>query len=326
MKAVVIGTAGMGKGWLKAVAEHPDWELAAAVDIDREAAAKAGAEHGVPAFGDLSAAAATGAEVAIIVVPPGAHRPVALDAFRLGMDVITEKPLAESLASAQEMIAAAKASGRRLVVSQNYRWQPPVQAMRQALASGAIGRIGYVEWYFRKAVRFGGWRDQYDEILLEDMSIHHFDLIRYLTGQEAESVTAASFRPEWSWFRGRPSASVQIALSGGVPVSYFGSWVAWGRQTSWNGEARIVGTEGAIELGDDVPLLYRADRQEPEPLPLPPMRFTGLAYTLDEFVRSAAEGRPHATDASDNIRSLALTAAAVEAARTGQKVSVRSEA
>lgn len=324
MRAIVVGVGGFGQAWLKALANHPGWELAAVVDVNEQAAHRAAAEWGVPAFGDLAAAAqATQAQVVVCVVPPPAHKPVALEAFACGLDVITEKPLADTLDNALAMVRAAREAGRRLVVSQNYRWRPHIQAMRAALAEGAIGELGYVEWHFRRAHRFGGWRDQYDEILLEDMSIHHFDLIRYLTGRDAEWVVAAtSFRPPWSWFRGRPCAAVQFRLAGGVPVSYFGSWVAWGRQTSWDGEVRLVGTQGAIELVDQVPYLYRAGAAEPEPLPLPAMPYTDMAYTLEEFLRAVAEGRPHATDAADNIRSFAMVCAAVEAARTGRSVPV----
>jgi predicted dehydrogenase len=246
-RAILVGSGGFGQQWAKAVQEHPGWTLAAVVDLDRSVAEQVASEYGVVGFTDLvTATAATGATVAICVVPPAAHMAVALDAFGLGMDVITEKPLADSLQSAREMIAAARASGRHLVVSQNYRWRPHIQAVKEALAEGAIGEIGYVEWHFRRATELDGWRDAYDEILLEDRSIHHMDLIRYLTGLNADVVSAASFRPPWSWMRGRPCASVQITLEGGLPVSYFGSWVDWGRQTPWDGEARIVGRDGAI--------------------------------------------------------------------------------
>src|SRR5690606_18211388 len=98
----------------------------------------------------------------------------------------------------------AKQFSSHVMISQNYRYRPEIQSIKNAVEQGKVGPVEYVEWNFRRATKFGGWRDQYQEIIIEDMSIHHFDLLRYILGKNASSVFAKSMRPSWSWFNGNP--------------------------------------------------------------------------------------------------------------------------
>jgi predicted dehydrogenase len=335
LRCAVAGL-GLGRAWAKLIDDSPEFTLAGLIDVDADRLASYGEEFGVPVesrFTDYEQALARlEADAVVVVTPPAFHRDNVLAALEAGFHVLSEKPLAANIAEAREMAAAIHKSDRKFMVSQNYRWQDHVETVRGAIADGLIGEPGYVTLGFHKGFRFGGWREGLADVLLEDMSIHHFDLLRHLTGRNCLSLYARSFRPHWSWFAGNSAASVLIEMEGGIEVNYTGSWVSRGKETSWHAEHRIVGDRGAIHWdGPEATLVVghpEDDPKEPklESSVLPPRKLdhAGFEYSLYEFGRAVAEGREPVTGIDDNIQSFAMAMAAIESARTGQPIDVQA--
>lgn len=326
-RMIVAGAGAMGRAWLQTLAADPRWVVVALADVAPAALAEAGEAFAIPPERRfLSAEAAieqVAADAALVVTPPETHRSVSVAALRRGLPVFSEKPLAASLTDGVAVLNAARRSGAPLMVGQGRRWLPHIAAMRDAVAAGLIGELGYLTCQFRIPFRFGGWREAMPEVLIEDLAIHHFDSIRFITGRDGVRVFAHSFRPGWSWFSGNACASVDLTLAGGVPVQYFGSWVARGPRSSWDGELIVVGSAGALLLREDETVWHYAGEDEaPTPLPLPAFEPGGLARGLDLFTRAVRGEAPPAPDGEDNIHSLALTSAAVASSRTGQPVDV----
>ncbi len=327
LRMIVVGAGAMGRAWLRALAADPRWEVSALADISPEALREAGAAFGVPEGRHfLSAEAAlehAPADAALVVTPPETHRAVSVAALARGLPVLCEKPLGASLRDGVAVLNAARRSGAPLMVGQGRRWLPHIVALRDAVAGGLIGELGYLTCQFRIPVRIGGWREAMPEVLIDDQAIHHFDTIRFITGRNGERVFAHSFRPAWSWVRGNACASVDLRLTGGVPAQYFGSWVARGPRSSWDGELIIVGSEGALLLREDETIWhYSGEDETPRPLTPPALAPAGLARGLDLFTRALAGEAALEPDGEDNIHSLALTSAAVASSRTGQPVDV----
>ncbi len=335
LRCAVAGL-GLGRVWTKLIHEAPEFELAGLIDVDPARLADYGAQYGVPesarfldydqALGSLEA------DVIVVVTPPNAHKRHVLSALDAGFHVLSEKPLAASMDEAREMARHISASPRKYMVSQNYRWRDNVETVRQALKAGAIGEIGYITLEFNRGHRFGGWREQLPDVLLEDMSIHHFDLIRHLTGRNCASIYARSFHPYWSWFGGNPAASVLLSMEGGVEVAYSGSWVSRGQETTWGGKWRIVGEKGAIHWDGPESSLVTG---RPEDNPRDPQLTTSalapatlehieFAWSLYELKGAIEENRTPLTGIDDNIQSFAMAMAAIESARSGKPVDVQA--
>lgn len=255
----------------------------------------------------------------LIVTPPQTHKELAIKAIQQGFHVMMEKPLAHTLEEAKELLDFKQNHHKQLMVSQNYRWNRPIQTVKQLLDAGEIGKVEWMNYSFQRASHFGGWRDRYDHILLEDMSIHHFDLMRYLLNKNPVEVYAQSYRPSWSWFQGNPNAHVSIAFEDDVHVSYAGSWVTKGKETPWNGEFRLVGEKGAIELIEDKVTLYDSNN-EARNVPIVNLPYDDRTLSLDHFVQSIIIGNQVATSIEDNIKSYELTCAAIESAVTHKVV------
>ncbi len=328
MKLIHVGVGGFGRTWLNVVAGRAGVEHAALVDVDERALETARAQLGLPAsrcFADYRAAfAAVDADAVLCVTPPDMHRQVAEAAFAAGLHVLTEKPLADTMAGAVRMVEAAEAADRRLMVSQNYRFHPWVRTIRSLLESGEFSAPDNVFVRFAKAPRFrGSFRLKMEHPLVRDMSIHHFDLLRALTGREPVSVFARTWRPGWSWFEHDPCAVAVFEFDGGLQALYHGSWVARSAETTWNGYWCIECCRAAIELRGETVHLTPADHPEEDTeVELHRMPCEGQAYSLLEFGRAIAEGRAPETSGRDNLRSLAMVFAVTQSAARGEPVHI----
>ncbi len=337
-RCVVVGCGGMGRGWMKNLQSNPRSELVGVVDIRQEAALAAAKEYGLDpkyAFTDLTAAvSACRPDFIADVTVPEAHAQTTITALRLGLPVIGEKPLADSMEAARRMCDAAKDSGKLSMISQSKRYETNHISFAGALASGAIGEITTVNCDFYIGAHFGGFRDQMQSPLVLDMAIHHFDMCRYFTGAAATTVYAHEFNPTSSWYKGDVSASAIFQLERGIIFTYRGSWCAEGCHTSWNGNWRVAGTRGTLLLEQDQ--FPRGERlktggkdgfhRELEPVPVPRIETNGegIAGSLNEFLDALEHGKPvQPGESRDNIHSLAMVFAAMASARAGARVPVR---
>jgi predicted dehydrogenase len=333
LRLIQCGVGGFGRGWL---AKHTrcsdDFELAAIVDISAEALEQAGAIATVPAgrrFRSLEAALEkVAADAVLTVTPPAAHVRHAELAFAHGLHLMTEKPIADTMEHARRMVRLARQSGRQLVVSQNYRYRPAIQKLRHLLAEGVVGAFGHGRMEFFVPADFTGtFRETLDNVLIVDMAVHHFDLVRCVTGRDITRVRAHSFRPAWSWYAHHSAAHAWLELEGGLPFAYCGDWSARGRATSWNGDWRLQCAEGSLHLGrDDELFIARSERWsknetiqivDPGPLPL-----TEQAATLRLFAEAIRSGQPPEISGEDNLRTFGAVMAAVRSACEGRDVEV----
>jgi predicted dehydrogenase len=256
LKIVQVGLGGWGWSWTDLVQSSPDWDLVAVVDID-EARLRSASEH----FGLrdeqlhrtlASAVSACRPDACLVVVPPEVHAPVTIEAARLGLHCLVEKPIADTVRDAKAMIEAAANAGVHLVVNQNYRFRRAPRTVKRLVAQGLIGEIGSVNIQFQKAAHFGGgFREKMAHPLVVDMAIHHFDQLRGSLGFEPVEVTARSWNPKWSWFEGDACANAVLRSATGAVAVYSGSWVSQGWETTWDGDWRIQGGDGELHWANN---------------------------------------------------------------------------
>ncbi|WP_077624535.1 Gfo/Idh/MocA family protein [Sediminibacillus massiliensis] len=326
IKVIQIGVGGFGQSWLEILRDYQQIEIVAVVDIFKqnlETAKSLLNNQSISFYQDhKQALQEKNADAAIIITPPQTHKSLAIDALEAGLFVFMEKPITKEVDDAFELYEQSKKYSKFIMISQNYRWRPEIEALRKCVREGSIGTIEYGEWNFRRATKFGGWRDQYNEILIEDMSIHHFDLMRHILGKEAKSIYAKSMRPSWSWFGGNPVVSATIDFDGDTLINYFGSWVTRGKETSWNGELKLVGSKGMVELTDDIPKITLADGTIRE-LKLAELPYEDRAYSIFEMVQSIRQNRKPVTHIGDNLKSFAMIGGALNSIKEGKEISIK---
>ncbi|WP_028552936.1 Gfo/Idh/MocA family protein [Paenibacillus sp. UNC451MF] len=328
MKVIQVGVGGFGKYWLENIKSVESIELVAIADVQQS-----NLDEALNVLGDLKvpvflsheeAFREVKADLALLITPPPTRHRLTRDALEAGMHVIVEKPMASTYREALQLLEIAQSYDLLVSVNQNYRWTPEMKAIRTALESGLIGAAEVVEWQFnRDGSRNRGpqseWRKNREEPLLTELSIHHFDLMRYLLNAQPISLFANSFSPSWNERGGNVSASVILKFAGGTHVNYFASSGNKGKDTTWTGNFRIVGKLGALEFSDGLAYHVTEDG-ESHLLELPVQKYSNVAYTVNEFVQAVREGRRPVTHIADNLISFSMVGAAVESSKTGKVV------
>ncbi|XVV14256.1 Gfo/Idh/MocA family protein [Actinoplanes sp. CA-131856] len=160
-----------------------------------------------------------------ICTPGDTHREIALAALAAGKHVLCEKPLANTVAEAQEMAAAAaQARGVFAMCGFNYRRVPAVALMRELVTAGRIGKLHHVratylqDWIVDPEFPLV-WRLQKDVAgsgALGDIGAHIVDLTQFVTGQSIAAVSALTE----TFVKSRPLPSASAGLSASGTSSY----------------------------------------------------------------------------------------------------------
>lgn len=330
----------MSKGWLSAIADHPllkgRIDIVGLVDLHGPTAEQRAAEFGLTQAvigSDLDAVLeATKPDLLFDVVVPAARRDVVEIGLRHGCHVLSEKPMAATLAAGQQLVALAQAAGRIHAVVQNRRFIDGVRRIRQLIESGALGDVTALHCDFFIGAHFGGFRDEMENVLLLDMAIHTFDAARFMAGTAPQAVYCLETNPTGSWYAHGAAANAIFEFESGVVFNYRGSWCAEGANTSWESTWRIIGTKGTLlwdgadhfeakVVSGDTGFL-----RDLEAIAVPavadPDQTHGHASVLAEFLDAIEQNRQPETASNDNIKSLAMVFAAIESAKIRQRVTI----
>jgi len=180
LKLAVIGAGHLGRIHARLAAEMPDVTLHAVVDPVAEARERVAADHGALAVADHQEVIGQ-IDAAVIATPTRLHHAVAMDFLRHGMPLLVEKPLASSVAEADELVETARRHGAILQVGHIERFNPAFTA-----ATARIRRPQYIE-----AVRASGFTGRSTDIgVVHDLMIHDIDLVLSLVDAELVRVDA----------------------------------------------------------------------------------------------------------------------------------------
>ncbi len=333
-RCIVVGCGGRGGYWTNNVlAQMTDRvEVVALVDVQQEALAKGAETHGLPEsalFGDAGAAMdAVEADFALISTPPWIHEDNVRSACEHGLSILMEKPVADTLDASVRIKKMVEQANRPCVIVQNYRYSPFMLAFREAVRTGGLGRLNYV--IARFAADYNppkSWgkrfRHEMEHALLIEGSVHHFDMIRNISGRDCEDIFGYGWIPAWADFKGNSNGLYVMKLSGDAFASYEGSCTTEGYENPWHKEYYRAECEfGAVVVDtDNIVKILRVDGEEEivRQLVNPPEQ--GQAIVL-EFLQYLATGVPTQTAIADNMKSVGMVFAAIECDRTGRPVNV----
>lgn len=333
-RALLVGCGSISGVWLDAAQTIADLKIVGLVDLDQAVAAQRAGEyrlHEALISTDLEQALeVTRPDIVFDCTVPEAHHFVRLTALDHGCHVLGEKPLADSLAHAEEIVNAVRRTDRRCTVTQNYRYRPGIRRLQRFLASGALGRITTVHSDFFIGAHFGGFRDQMEHVLLLDMAIHTFDAARMLTSADPQAVLCHEWNPPGSWYDHDASAVAIFEMTDGIVVTYRGSWSAEGLNTPWNSEWHIIGERGSVtwdgEDGFDAEVVtetggFFSETETVDVLEtVDATKVDGHASIMREFLDCMRTGATPETNCADNLKSLAMVFRAIESAERGEKI------
>ena len=199
VRVALVGCGRISRNHLDAIARLRELALVAVADLDVHRAERVGRERGVPAFPTLEDMLATvPSDLVAICTPSGLHPVHGIAAAKAGRHVLTEKPMAISLAAADELVQACDAAGVHLFVVKQNRLNPPIQLLKAAIDKGRFGRIYManttVRWtrpqeYYDQESWRGTW--EFDGGAMMNQASHYVDLMQWLVGP-VESVMAST--------------------------------------------------------------------------------------------------------------------------------------
>lgn len=200
--AIRIGVAGIGaagRAFLPAIRGHAAFQLAAIAEPVAETREAVARETGALGFADLpSMLAGAGIDAVYIATPTELHPQHAALAFAAKKHVLTEKPMAVRLDQAEAMVADAARAGVVLLCGHSHSFDRPIQAIREIVASGRLGRVrmintwNFTDWMYRPRRPDELEIGQGGGVTFRQGS-HQFDIIRLLGGGLVRSVRATTF-------------------------------------------------------------------------------------------------------------------------------------
>jgi len=308
----------------------------AVVDIKADVARAAAEAYRIPADRAYSDAAEAfdrhaDADFAIIAVPPASHEAIVDLAVGAGMHILSEKPIADTMAGCIHVYRKVKAAGLKMAVTMSHRFDQDKQTLAREVASGRYGRLNYVigrnTWNCRRRGDWGEFRYDIADPLLVESTVHRFDIIRAVTASDAARVFAASWNPPWSDFHGDCSALVTIEMTNGVRVFYEGAKANASALNSWGFDYfRAECEHGTLELDNRVLRLLRSrgnDRPEAEVIALHEQPAWMNRWLAELFVDWLEGGAEPPNSLEDNIQCAALQFAALESAHSHRVVDVQ---
>jgi predicted dehydrogenase len=332
-RIVVAGCGEMSNTWIDYANKRDNSEIVGFVDVNIDAAKAMAKRKGlsVPAYNDLSQAIfETKANLVFDVTIPSAHKEIVTTAMKAGCHVFGEKPMAESMEDARDVLQSVQHYGKNYTVMQNRRYLKQIRALQNLLANNAIGTVGSVQADFFLGPHFGGFRDLMDNPLILDMAIHTFDQARFITGSDPVSVYCHEYNPPGSWYKGNASAICIFEMSNGIVFTYRGSWCAEGLNTSWEADWRVTGSKGSVRWdGINLPICEAVDESQPKgfiskvktiDVPFKWEGQEGHWGCFDEMFSSLKENRLAETDCRDNIKSMAMVFGAIESGKKMKKI------
>jgi predicted dehydrogenase len=338
LRYIQVGTGGWGGHWVRDVlprlADMGKAVPAAAVDISPDNLKNAREHLKLPAdrcYTDLAKAFADNkADFAIVVVPPAHHEKVVDAALARGMHILSEKPIADTMEACARVYRKVKAAGVKMAVTMSHRFDQDNQTLEREIHSGKYGKLNYLigrnTWACRKFASWGKFRHEIPDALLIEGTVHHFDIIRGLTGSNARTVYALTWNPPWGEYAGDSNGLVTLEMENGAKVFYEGNKTSATTLNGWGEDYfRAECDQATLEL-DKRRLRVLSDLSgerviTEKPLAHQPVwKNPWLVEMYCDWLRGERENHPTSLD--DNIHCCALLFAAIESAHTGRPVDV----
>lgn len=344
-KVIQVGTGGFGRAWcerfLPPNAADGLIEVVAAVDLDPVALQNARQHLGLrddQCYTDIQKAFDENkADFCTIVVPPAYHESVVDLALEHDLNILSEKPIADTLAGSIRIANKAKSVGKKMGVTMSHRFDQDKTTLRRELRSGQHGDMDYMMCRFTCDARlFGTWgkfRHEIADTLLIEGAVHHLDILADMSGALCDTIYAQTWNPRWGEYAGDSQALVTMHFANGTRAVYEGAKTNAVGLNGWTREyIRAECEKSTLVLGQRRLEVFRynpnarwteKNEGQGETIALMEQPKWANAWLIEKFVRWLDGGEPMETHVEANLQSVALIFAAIESCRTGQPVQVQ---
>ena len=235
LRVGVVGVGVMGTNHARVFAGLPGIELVGVADPDRKQRELVARTLGCPAVADVDELLDLGVDAVTIAAPTHLHHDIALACIARGIHVLVEKPIASTVEEGREIIAAARRAGVTLMVGHVERFNPAVEAIKEAIRGEDILSIAIT--------RVGPFPPRMSNVgVVIDLAVHDIDLIRWFTDSDIVEV-----QPQLSSAVAEREdiALLQFRTASGVLAHINTNWL-----TPFKARNVTVATRGKYVMGD----------------------------------------------------------------------------
>ena len=333
-----VGFIGLGHNALAHIESHQrvgKSEVAAICDINPERLDAAATRFGIRSTYLSAEELCAQSDIEAVSINTGDqfHMEPFVTALRCGKHVLVEKPLANSIAHVEAMVAAARAASPRLKIAVGYilRFNPVYEAIYELCVSGQMGQIYYLEGDYihnllyqakQTDTRSGvNWYLEYERPIVGGGS-HPLDLLRWFSGAQVVEVEGYSNHVA---FPAMKEDDCQVALfrfDSGAIAKVAALYAPRLAMPPYN-NLRVYGTKGTVER-DQAAISKDAEDVHPALQPIVAERVTGHAYDpeIADWLDAIREDCPPRCDLFDGANSTVATLVATEAMAKGKRLPV----
>ena len=344
-RMIQVGTGGMGNFWCRRIlppeVASGRIEVVAAVDIVPAMLENAREGLGLredQLFTDVEQAFSTvEADFCTIVVPPKFHESVVDAAIRHNLHILSEKPIADTLAGSCRIAEKVKAAGLKMAVTMSHRFDQDKTTLRNEVRKPETGEVDYLVGRFTDDCRmFGAWgafRHEIADTLMIEGAVHHLDILSDLAGAKCDTIYAQTWNPRWGEFAGDSQGLVMMQFENGARATYEGAECNAVRLNGWSEEyvraecehATIIMDHRRVERHDHIAGQSHTGGREQHGTEVPNLERDGWSHRwlVQQFVAWLDGGPEMETNVEANLQSVAMIFAAIESSRTGQPVKVQ---
>lgn len=274
-------------------------------------------------------------QLAAIATESGAHGKIALDCIDAGVNVIIEKPMAMSMADAEEIVRRSTAGGVKVCACHQNRFNPAVQKMRQALEAGRFGKLSHgsvhVRWnrnkdYYDQAPWRGTWEQ--DGGCLMNQCIHGIDLLRWMMGGGVEEVFGVTMRQFHDYLECEDIGMAVVRFQNGAVGTIEGTTNVYPKNLEET--LYLFGQTGTVKLGgtstNNIDVWAFSEETEEDQRTRGLQEATSNVYgnghisLYADMIEAIEQDRKPYIDAEDGRNALELVLAIYQSAATGQPV------
>jgi predicted dehydrogenase len=333
LRFAVIGTGFWSTYQIPAWKELAGVELVAVCNRSRARAEEVAIKFGVPKVYDSAEELLQNEELDFvdIITDVNTHARFTLMAAERGVNVICQKPMAPSLQEAQRMVQGCQEAGVKFFVHENFRWQAPIRALKNALDSGVIGepfkaRVSFVSGF--PVFDNQPFLAELEQFILTDIGSHVLDICRYLFG-EAKSLYCLTKRVNKK-IRGEDVANVFMEMQSGLHCFAEMSYASILEKEAFPQTLVLVeGEKGSLNLTNDF-VLKTTTRQGTTTNVIEPVLYDWLdpdyavvhssIVDCNRDLLNGLRGGSSETTGEDNLKTVELVWKSYESAATGNVI------
>jgi predicted dehydrogenase len=181
LRVAVVGTGSFGKNHVRVIHNSPQADLAGVFDTDAARAAEIAALYNGRVFSSLEELAAH-SDAAVVATPTVSHSSAGCRLMELGLDVLVEKPIADTLEGARALLTTAERHGKILAVGHLERFNPAIIALESVITKPLFFEVHRLSEFSPRSL---------DVDVVLDLMIHDLDILLSLTGKKPEEIRAA---------------------------------------------------------------------------------------------------------------------------------------